>query len=120
MRRAHHNGLVQRATAAQAALEEHRRAQQARLAEARQAEEHHKSLLSRLDPANACAPRPLRNRRCCEKVLCLFRRRIDLLSGSGGSRRVPNCCCRCKYVLGSKKCHLHCRYLYLCLLLLSL
>lgn len=58
MRRSHHNGLVQRATAAQATLEEHRRAQQARLAEARQAEEHHKSLLSRLDPANACAPPP--------------------------------------------------------------
>ena len=57
VRRAHHNGLVQRATAAQAALEEHRRVQQARMAEARQAEEHHKGLLSRMDPANACAPR---------------------------------------------------------------
>ncbi|KAK9841982.1 hypothetical protein WJX81_002692 [Elliptochloris bilobata] len=50
---AHHNGLVQRATAAQAALEEHRRTQQARAQEARAAEEHYKGLLSRLDPANA-------------------------------------------------------------------
>jgi len=48
---------VQRATAAQAAIEEQRRLQHQRLQEAQAAEQQYKQLLSRLDPANACAPR---------------------------------------------------------------
>jgi len=56
-RRGNHQHLVQRATAAQAAIEEQRRLQQQRLQEAQAAEQQYKQLLSRLDPANACAPR---------------------------------------------------------------
>jgi hypothetical protein len=55
--RGNHQHLVQRATAAQAAIEEQRRLQQQRLQEAQAAEQQYKQLLSRLDPANACAPR---------------------------------------------------------------
>lgn len=54
--RAKHQQLVQRATAAQAAIEEQRRLQQTRLQEARAAEQRYKEMLAHLDPANACAP----------------------------------------------------------------
>ena len=54
--RGNHHHLVQRATAAQAAIEEQRRLQHQRLQEAQAAEQQYKQLLSRLDPANACAP----------------------------------------------------------------
>ena len=54
--RAKHQQLVQRATAAQAALEEQRRLQQTRAKEARAAEQRYKEMLAHLDPANACAP----------------------------------------------------------------
>ena len=112
MRRANHNALVQRATAAQAALEEHRRAQQARLAEARQAEEQYKSLLSRLDPANACAPPPRCSTGlvcCCKRVVCLFTRDFVWWRGAVGcSQRAWIGAC---VFLVSRQWKLHCRHL---------